>query len=334
MERAGGTEADSVIDDLTVHGHRFEFFQAVSLLHLALAQADGEPVPGKAPFGGLRFRAAPTLGFPATDVTGVSVARDEHGRPVYEMEVTFLGLYGPSSPLPAFVTERVIARDRDTTALRDFLDLFNHRAIEILYAIWRKYRHAVTYRRGAADPISGYVIALMGMLGLRTASNPPLSLESLLPFAGPFGLPGHSAMLVETLVSRQLGGVPARVEEFVPRRAVVEEAQRCRLGIDNSILGADWVLGARVPDVMGKFRLWIGPLDIEDYRALLPGRPGRRRLESLVEMTVRPSLQYDIVLVVRDEDIPPWRLGQPVAFGYDAWLAGGGRVENAVAMAA
>lgn len=321
MGRADRAEPDSVIGDLVAHGHRFEFFQAVTLLRQAIeADRDG-PVSETAPADRLRFRATPTLGFPASDITGVSRHVDAQGRPAFEVEVPFLGLYGPSSPLPVFITEHVIARDRDSSTLRDFLDVFNHRTVELLYAIWRKYRHSVTYRAGAADPISRYVIALTGLLSLRSTDS-PLSLESLLPFAGPLSLAGHSALLLETLVSHQFDGVGARVEEFVLRNAIVDDAQKCRLGARNATLGDDWVLGDRVPDATGKFRLWLGPLGIDDYRGYLPGQPSRRRLTDLVGATIRTPLEYDLVLVLHDEEIPAWRLGAPAALGHDAWLLG------------
>lgn len=329
MGRADRSKPDSVIGDLAAHGHRFEFFQAVTLLRLAVeAESDG-PVSEIAPAGRLRFRATPTLGFPASDITGIVRRDDAEGRASFEVEVPFIGLYGPSSPLPVFITEHVIARDRDSSTLRDFLDLFNHRTVELLYAIWRKYRHSVTYRPGAGDPISRYVIALTGMLSLRSADS-PLSLESLLPFAGPLSLAGHSALLLETLVTHQFEGVGARVEEFVLRHATVDDAQKCRLGTGNATLGDDWVLGDRVPDATGKFRLWLGPLDIAAYRGFLPGQPNRRRLGELVTATIRAPLQYDLVLMVREEEVPAWRLGAPAALGHDAWLLGTDTNETAI----
>ena len=332
MEREGRTQTRSVIDDLVANRHRFEFFRAVSLVRAALEARGGDSTQGPAKAVGLRFRASPTMGVPAAEITGFTRVRDADGRNGFEMEVPFLGLYGPSSPLPAFVTEHVVARDRNAETLRDFLDLFNHRAIEILYGIWRKYRHAETWRPDASDPISGYVVALMGLLGLRHAGG-PLSIESLLPFSGALALAGGSATLVEALVSRQLGGVRARVEELVPRRAVVDDAQQGRLGRSNTTLGEDWVLGARIPDRMGKFRLWLGPLGIEDYRDLLPGHPGRRRLARLIEATVGGELEYDVVLTVREEDVAPWRLGRPAALGRDAWLAGDAGAESTIVSA-
>ena len=71
----------------------------------------------------------------------------------YVIEATCLGLYGPDSPLPAYVNERIVARDRDATALRDFLDLFNHRILTLLCRIARRYRHIRVFDGAATDEI-------------------------------------------------------------------------------------------------------------------------------------------------------------------------------------
>ena len=134
-------------------------------------------------------------------------------------------------------------------------------------------------------------------------------------------------------IGQGLGAEEMHMQRSVVERAV-DDAQRGRLGVANGTLGSDWVLGERVPDVMGKFRLWIGPVGLEGYRGFLPGRPNRQRLASLVDATIRSQLEYEVVLVVREDEVAPWRLGQSGELGYDAWLAGGDRVETVIRSAA
>lgn len=108
----------------------------------------------------VRFRALPSLSFPASAVhevrnpptsetsptSGVSVAPNE---PLpLEMVVSFMGLTGPQGVLPHHYTSLVINRVRKRDfALRDFLDLFNHRAISLFHRAWEKYRFALGYER-------------------------------------------------------------------------------------------------------------------------------------------------------------------------------------------
>ena len=86
----------------------------------------------------------------------------------YVIEATCLGLYGPDSPLPAYVNERIVARDRDATALRDFLDLFNHRILTLLCRIARRYRHIRVFDGAATDEIR----QMVDILGRRRKNNP------------------------------------------------------------------------------------------------------------------------------------------------------------------
>lgn len=55
----------------------------------------------------VRFRGVPSLGFPAADIH--SCRRSRGG--CIELEVNFMGLYGPSSPLPTYFTEAIIQED-------------------------------------------------------------------------------------------------------------------------------------------------------------------------------------------------------------------------------
>ncbi len=64
------------------------------------------------------------------------------------MAVACLGLFGPSGSLPDHYTSLVIQRLRQHDfALRDFLDLFNHRTISLFYRAWEKYRFTIAYER-------------------------------------------------------------------------------------------------------------------------------------------------------------------------------------------
>jgi type VI secretion system protein ImpH len=94
----------------------------------------------------------PSLSFPAAAVCEVrqpdrkDLPPDEP-RPV-EMVVAFMGLTGPQGVLPHHYTAMLISRARRRDfALRDFFDLFDHRAISLFYRAWEKYRFPIGYER-------------------------------------------------------------------------------------------------------------------------------------------------------------------------------------------
>jgi type VI secretion system protein ImpH len=126
----------SPADELAAGPGRFDFFQAVRLLE-RLAGADGRPaVGGDAPPDreAVHFRVQPALRFPAGPVA--KVFTPDAGDPP-EMWVTFGGLTGPDGILPQHYTALLLTRHRlkDAT-LRDWLDLFHHRALSLLVRAW------------------------------------------------------------------------------------------------------------------------------------------------------------------------------------------------------
>jgi hypothetical protein len=133
----------SVVDGLFEEGHRFSFLQAIRLLEdLYLDETRTAPAEGAHPEREIvRFRHAVRLDFPASDIE--SVVPPRRGKPA-EMTVNVLGLAGVHGPLPPPVSELVVERSlRGDRAFRDFLDIFNHRLVSLLYRARKKYRPAL-----------------------------------------------------------------------------------------------------------------------------------------------------------------------------------------------
>jgi type VI secretion system protein ImpH len=138
---------DELFDPAT--GGEFDFFQAVLVLEAVLA-ADLPPAldPVDRLADAVRVRAYQSLTFPTSSVArvgrpGVWDGEPEARRPVANLAVTFFGLTGPTGTLPVGYTEMVCRLRNfgdplsgERTALRDWLDLFNHRLGVLLYAGW------------------------------------------------------------------------------------------------------------------------------------------------------------------------------------------------------
>ena len=88
----------------------------------------------------------PSLAFPAAEIQRLELPEDDAGQP--RMDVNFLGLTGPQGVLPIYYTQLIAERARlRDTAIRDFLDIFNHRMISLFYRAWEKYRFPIGYER-------------------------------------------------------------------------------------------------------------------------------------------------------------------------------------------
>lgn len=117
MEDSSGTAASALKNQLLENGRQYNFFQAVTLLE---SQHDGPLLGEQGPASEevLRFRGHPSLSFPSADIE--RIGSNAFGQ--IEVESNFIGLYGPASPLPVYITEAVIAEQCriDTEDLSEF----------------------------------------------------------------------------------------------------------------------------------------------------------------------------------------------------------------------
>ena len=168
--RSGQSTMPTLYDHFLAHPFEYEFFAAVRLL--STGQPDRKPVgTDSAPADEIaRFRPHLSLAFPPSQI--ITLEPPDEDRPMPLLDVTFLGLYGPSRVLPTHYTQNLLDIQRDVRgperrSLRDWLDLFNHRFTSLFYRVWEKYRFPVRYERGDArrpdgDPFTTAVRSLMG----------------------------------------------------------------------------------------------------------------------------------------------------------------------------
>jgi type VI secretion system protein ImpH len=294
---------EGVYQRLGETGHRFGFFQAVRLLELLFPES---PPPGDLPqFAGapIQMRPSTDLVFPATDIKRVL----PRGKNQVEITVTFMGLYGVDSPLPFYFYDDLALETEETRAHRDFLDMFNHRLYAFFYRAWRKYRPGVHHRSDGEDPHSRRFVALSGLGTPHALDEVPIPPLYVAARAGLLGRQVRSAAGLKALVEAFLAGPDVTVIENVGRWVSIPS--RTGVGQEGFRLGENATIGEQVYDRSGKFRLRIGPMDVDQYLALLPGSDTASRLNALVDLYVPDFLDYDAELRVRSDDLPPTRLG-------------------------
>ncbi|MGA8135786.1 MAG: type VI secretion system baseplate subunit TssG [Pseudomonas gingeri] len=269
----------------------------------------------------VEFEANPSLGFPGSDVDRVQFF-EEHGELRARLRFNLLGLFGSSSPLPAFYGEQALGDSQDGNPTRQFLDLFHHRLQRLMLPIWRKYRYSARFESGAQDPFSEQLFALVGLGGEEIRRAEELNWKRLLPYLGLLSLRAHSAALIESVLRYYFKHEELVIEQCVERRVEILEEQLNRLGQANSLLGEDLVLGERVRDRGGKFRIHVRQLTWERFHEFLPIGPGYQPLCALVRFTLRDPLDYDLRLVLKQEEIRELRIGETnvCRLGWTSWL--------------
>jgi type VI secretion system protein ImpH len=301
------------------------FFQLVQLLERY--HRPSTPVGGIGPAVGevIRFRPESSLAFPAADVSRLENMSEVPNR--FQITTTFFGLYGTTSPLPAFYSEQILWREQtgDNQTARDFLDLFHHRLLSLLYRSWLKYRYHLQFQPGGIDEVSQRVFALIGFgtEGLQRREQGVPSVR-LLRYAGLLTQRPRSASALEGILSDEFGGIPVRVDQCVGRWTTIKPEQRSRLGGHHAGLGQSCLLGEQVNGRSGYFRISLGPLSYEDFQRFFPGEDHFRHLHFLVRLFVGNALAFDVELVLYGTEVPALRLTggeQRSRLGWSTWLA-------------
>jgi len=324
---AGNKHArEDTLSRLFQEGYRFDFFQSIWLLEHAFPDY---PAPGESQGErGERIRIRPHNGlrFPPSDIRKIEWMDSDDPR--VQMTVTFMGLYGVASPLPVYFYDAIGTGIEDADPLRDFLDIFNHRLYSLFYQAWKKYRlllQAVT-PSGRSDARVLMCLAGIGTDGfVRSPQVTPLRLTAL---AGLLAGGVRNALGLQTVITALLDGLPSHVVENVLRWVSVKERPRMggRKG-GGMTLGGSALIGQKVCDASGKFRIVLGPLGLSRFRALLPNGPQAGLLDYLVRLYATDFLDYEIELLLKTAEVPPMKLGGSQKLGIDAWL---GRPEGEV----
>lgn len=294
-------------DELKARPQAFEFEQAVRLLEML--RPDAVPVgEGADPLAEpVRFRASFSLGFPASEIQSLRAGADG----VPELSVNFLGLGGALGPLPHALTEWVLARNgAKDFALRDFLDLFNHRLISIWFRARKQGRLGMQWGTPESQRFADYLRAVLGLLGEGLQERMAVPDRALLRYAGLLSKRPRDTTGLGVLL-RDHFGVPVEIRPHRGAFRALDPDRHTLLGArgQNRALGETTILGTRVWDQQAGIEVRLGPLPFRGYTDFLPGRPGHTALCELVRFYVGPGLDLAVTLIVQGEDIPPARLG-------------------------
>jgi type VI secretion system protein ImpH len=209
------------VDHLIKNARQYSFFEAVRLLQALHPDAPKLGRQGPPERERIRLRPLLSLGFPTSDIESAELigehasgAHDAGAPTRYRLDVTFLGLYGPSSPLPVHYTEDMVRHEEDESLLRGFLDIFHHRLLSLLYRAWEKYRHSVQFDAAGNDYFSRRLPTLAGLghWSLNTDCSVPSG--RMLEYLGLLSL-GASAESLRAMLQAHFPDAPVRIEQCV-----------------------------------------------------------------------------------------------------------------------
>lgn len=318
-------ESPSLLEQLRSNPRAFSFVQAVRLLRQAHGGADAVKSEHFLRQR-LRVRSLLSLGFPATDLADLeelppSGVGTGPGESRVRLTATFLGLYGPSSPLPTFYTEELLdEQSEDRSVSRDFLDVVGDGFFTLFFLAWTRHRLSL---KACEERDAATLERLFSLVGL---GDPEVR--------GLFGSPGlllRSAGLLTQFPRSAAGlrgllaeraGAPVKVVQCVSRNVPIPDDQRCRLGHDSAQLGESAWIGSQVRDDTGKFRIEVGPMNAVTYRKVIPGGEWHAAIVRLVRFYCTEPLEFDVLFRLDPAEVEGCRLGgvEWGRLGCDTWL--------------
>ena len=325
-------QGTAVIDRLLQEPEAFEFFQAIRILEWAAQRNDdksGDTISVSAqPLRDFaRFRAHASLAFPSADIQKISrrplpgALPDDPARQ-FQVTTSVLTLLGATGVLPFHYTEQVLERLKfKDSSMKDFFDLFNHRALTLFYQAWCKYHLPVQFERGrrvttlkhrSTDTFTQVLSSLAGMGTPHLRDRHTVPDDSLLGFTSYLMSQSRSAANLEALLHHQFG-LRFRVVQFVGQwqRLVPDVLTRLpskeSKGMNHS-LGRNAFVGSRCWHTQGKFRVEVEDVAYDQFMTFAPGTAKMRALQETIRAYAGMELDFEINLSVRKEEIPPIQL--------------------------
>ena len=308
-----------LITQLKQDPFQFGLFQAASLLErIALGQGDTASWgPSDHP---VRFKSDITLGFPAGDIQ--SIRPEDSGS--YQVYTSLMCLAGSRGPLPLVFTEMLLAsrRNKDHAPV-DFMDVFNHRLLHLLFQAKQKYHLSLGARHLADMPLLRVVdaSASLGFREKKAVNEEAIWLQhAALMGAAPRSMSSLLAMLQDRL------GIRFEAQQFFGEWLLIDPSEQASLGrgLKNKSaaqLGVNATLGIRAWHQGAAILLKAKNLTPQAYQKLLPGESFHRKLKWLVQQHQSSNYRVCLQIHLKDRHFKPAGLGaQGPRLGLTAWL--------------
>lgn len=327
----------SIINELIESPQSFDFFQAIRLIRRHLSQKQGEDINE----GSIRFHANFKNNFAVSPIDSVKLLFSENQEASYHIYSTFMGLVGSGGVLPERFSEYLSKRlYQDDVVLRDFLDIFNHIILSLLYTTWSQSQLAVIYEEKKKNNLYTKIISSLcgiGMLSLQDKLLVPD--EAIFCYSGLFAKQHRSAKMLEIILA-DFFQLPVRVLQFQREWLRLSEMDRtilyCNISANAAFnqLGKNVILGSTCQGIQNKFRIYIGPVNYKQFDLLKPGGMLLTRLYEMVHFYVRYELSFDVQIELIANEIPFCQLlsKNPPMLGWNTWVHSNPFLKNSSAV--
>ena len=316
-------EISSTLGDFEEYAYLYDFFAALRLI-------EGQR-PDQSRLGENRspkkdqvfFGQKVSLSFAPSTIA--EIRRNKQKPSEVWLDVNFFGLMGPNGPLPKHITELFLSEmvGEKRPQFVDFINMFNHRLISLFYRSWANKEPTTQNDFPESNKFKLYLGALAGYAQPELHNRDGMPDYAKFKYARFLGGKTRYKEGVEAMVS-EMFGIPTRVENFVGEWLKIPEDALCRIesGPYGKRLGIDATQGRFSWQCQYKFRVFLGPLGLDDFKKLLPGEKLATQINDTIRNYVGIEFQWDIVLMLKQQESPKLELkkGEYRQLGWTTWL--------------
>ncbi len=330
--RSFGWKTDgSVREWIFAEGYRFDFFQAIRLLERMYvgekrSRTSQDVVTFSRDFDGyadvfdeIRLRSRVDFAFPSSEIYQISPVSDAPYRA--EITANILSLAGTQGPLPDVFAELLLERVKyQDTALSDFLDIFHHRLLLLMYRVRQRHRLWLEWQRPDVGSMAKYIRSFSGLSFQELHQKIQVRDNVILAYSGLLWQKPRSAVALERILS-QYFEVTAKIIPMLGSWMCIEKDDRIRIGKqeNNTALGVGSYIGKKVWNRQGRFDVHLSQLSLHKFREFLPGNEKHSELVDLIKFYTNDQFEFRIQLSLRSGEAPTFRLGQSV-LGWTSWM--------------
>lgn len=307
MDTSQRSSTTSVIKQLFTHPYEFSFLQAVRLFQKLSpngANIGTTITPDEDP---ISFSSRYTYSLPSSDIYRVHVVDKKP-----QIEVNFWNIAGPHGALPSPLSEKVDDRMREGDfALKEFLDIFNHRLLSIYYCVAQKYSFVLSPKTSIQTTAGQMMCAVAGVDPYKDAYA-TASTAALAQYAGIMWQRPRSAAGLEQILSDYFQ-IQISIEQFVGSWVDINRRQRTFIGTRrgrNHKLGRTTFLGKRFWQSTHHFVVNVGPLTSDQFYLFVPTGTAYNELCDMIKFYAPLELTFQLKVSLKDGE-------NLVALGFD-----------------
>ena len=256
-----------------------------------------------------RFFSNPKINFPAGDIEQVAI-QDEEGKRIFQIITNFLGLQGASGPLPGSILDEIAESSYDNESIQaQYLDFFNHHLLAIFHQIWRKYKYYIRFKPDFSDNYSRNILNILG-LSKDFIGFSHLNWNKIFYYIGIIQSGIRPPKILADIIRHYFDLDDVFIEEHVRQLVEVENEQKNKLGMQNMMLGNNFISGDKVESFSNKFRVNIDNLTISEFYQFLPNTEKYKHLQELIRFLLKDPLPYDISLGLHPDTQSTFILGK------------------------